>query len=143
MCGACVRVRRCSSASLGSGTARKRASVAAPAAESRKPKMGWGLVEGDSLPPTTARREGNKTAEERNTTKKNRMGSRCESKYGNTVSQDRYVRQNLPTFQAFSPNAPMSPFSSFSPESPSGAIMKTMKRATITLPDDLAEATEN
>src|SRR5258708_2961806 len=101
MCGACVRVRRCSSASLGSGTARKRASVAASAAESRKPKMGWGLVEGDSLPPTTARREGNKTAEERNTTKKNRMGSRCESKYGNTASQDRLIRQNWLSCQAY------------------------------------------
>src|SRR5207237_3251300 len=41
ICGACVKVRRCASASLGSGTARKRDSLAFSSAELRKPNSGF------------------------------------------------------------------------------------------------------
>src|SRR5712671_5064065 len=51
MCGAFVRMRKCSSASLGSGTFRKRASVAFSATASRKPTIGWELREVSALRP--------------------------------------------------------------------------------------------
>src|SRR6266446_5251115 len=75
MWGACVSVRRCSSASLGSGTTRKRASVAVCAAESRKPKMGC-EVGGFSveLPLTLVDDVASRTTEENRATQKSRIG---------------------------------------------------------------------
>src|SRR5581483_1779373 len=48
MCGTFVRVRRCSSASLGSGTARKRASMADSSVALRNPKIE--IEEGGGFP---------------------------------------------------------------------------------------------
>src|SRR5882762_6144623 len=49
MCGACVSVRKCCSARLGSGTVRKRDSTPSSTEASRKPKM-----EASALPPSGA-----------------------------------------------------------------------------------------
>src|SRR5271157_67173 len=59
-------MRRCCSASLGSGTARKRASAADSAAGSRKPKIdGVGLEDAGESPPAVIGEAENSRTEER------------------------------------------------------------------------------
>src|SRR5580704_16496070 len=76
MCGTLVRMRRCSSASLESGTARNRDSVVCSAAASRKPKMDGDEAGGDAAFPTDGAEEPHKKmAEERSAAEKSLMGS--------------------------------------------------------------------
>src|SRR5579862_1332607 len=85
MCGAWVNTRKCSSASLGSGTARKRASFAFSAAASRKPKMDWAEAGTDAVPLTRDDKKQSRTREARRRTENSLMRLRRESKYVNTA----------------------------------------------------------
>src|ERR1700683_451148 len=80
MCGALVKMRRCSSANLASGAARKRDSMVDSDAESRKPKMD-GVGASGALLPTLTGRVPNKMAEERTTVEMSFMEA-------STVAQD-------------------------------------------------------
>src|SRR5712691_3095970 len=76
MCGTFVRTRRCSSASLDSGTARKRDSVACSAVASRKPKMvGVEAADAEAFPTGDVDEPENKTATERSAVEKSFMSS--------------------------------------------------------------------
>src|ERR1700722_979563 len=81
MCGTWVRMRRCSSANLASGAARKRDSTVDSDAASRNPKMDGGAAASGALPPTLAGTVPNKMAEEGTTVEMSLMEA-------STVAQD-------------------------------------------------------
>src|ERR1700733_4430707 len=60
MCGACVKVRRCASASFGSGTARNVFSASNSSAELRKPKRRESFMSGEAAS-TTLEKKKNRT----------------------------------------------------------------------------------
>src|SRR3977135_3350446 len=84
MCGTCVSVRRCCSASLGSGTARKRTSAAFSAVALLKPKMGCAPGSFSGALPTLVDKLDSKMVEEKITPQKSRIGLQSEREYGST-----------------------------------------------------------
>src|SRR5579863_10294551 len=88
MCGACVRVRKCSSASFGSGTARNCFSIAASDVALRKPKMGDDSDEAEpfllSVPVDAAE---TRMADERSPAKKSLMVGVEASKVAQTLER--------------------------------------------------------
>src|ERR1035437_3209814 len=95
MCGTLVRMRRCSSASLESGTARKRDSAACSAAASRKPKMVVaGLEDAAALPLDRVDQPESNMADESNAAARIFMGSEVkDSKVAQVSRQARNARQ--------------------------------------------------
>src|SRR5579872_2113410 len=74
MCGACVKVRKCSSASFGSGTARNCFSMAASAAALRKPKMEEGATDDPGVfSPALVEEPASRIADERSPAKRSLM----------------------------------------------------------------------